>query len=168
MEDNSIYLFWENASEINIQLFIVERSTDALSWEGIKTISCGGGLQITEQYFYLDKYIRPGKYYYRLKKIDVDGLSFFSNTVSADVPAGNADIYVSDVSGGNNQLYIGGIKNINEWQASVLSTAASLVMKPAMLNTTILNIPEVNTGVYLLKLQNMLNGSIKTIRFTKF
>lgn len=167
MDDNSIYLFWENTSETNIQFFVIERSTDALSWQGIKTITSARNLKISEQYFYLDKHLKPGKYYYRLKHVNDDGVTFFSNTVSAEVAQDNTDIFVSDVSGDSSQLFIGGITNINDWQVSALSSSASLVMKPALLNTTILNIPEVNTGIYLLKLQNKADGSIKTIRFIK-
>lgn len=167
MEDNSIYLFWETASETNNHFFVVERSTDAISWQGIKTIAGAGNSQTAQQYFYFDKNLNPGKYYYRLKQVDVAGSHTFSNTVSAEVAAGNADIYISDVSGSGSQLFIGGITNVNDWQVSVLSATASLVMKPAMLNGTILNIPEVSTGIYLLKLQNKVDGRVKTIRFVK-
>lgn len=163
MEDNSIYLYWETAADRNIQFFVVERSNNNIDWSGIKTIASTGNSQNAQQYFFLDKFLQPGKYYYRIKQVDAASTVSFSNTVNAEV---NTDIYVSGVLAGGNSLFIGGIANINDWQVSVLSSAASLVMKPAMLNTNVVNIPEVSTGVYLLKLQNKVDGKIKMIRFT--
>ena len=167
MEDNSIYLYWETASETASQFFIVQRSTDAVNWQGIKTISGTVNSQTAQQYFYLDKQLTIGKYYYRLKQVDADGLHFFSNIVSAEVIANGADIYVFDATGDGSQLFIGGITNVCDWEVSGLSSTASLAMRPAMLNSTILNMPEVSSGIYLLKLQNKLNGTVKTIRFLK-
>lgn len=167
MEDNSIYLYWETASETACQFFIVERSTDGVMWEGIKTISWAENSQTAQQYFYLDKQLTIGKYFYRLKQVDTVGLHSFSNIVSADVVAAGTDIYVSDTTGNTCQLFIGGITNLSEWEVSVLSSTASLIMRPAMLNSSIFNMPEVNVGIYLLKLQNKVTGTVKTIRFLK-
>ncbi len=167
MGDNSVYLYWETATETANHFFIVERSNDAAAWQGIKTIAGAGNSTSPLQYFYIDKQLMPGKYYYRLKQVNTTGSHSYSNIVSAEIATNNTDIYVSDVTGTGNQLYIGGISNVNEWEVSVLSSTASLVLKPAILNATILNIPEVSTGIYLLKLQNKVNGKIKTIRFLK-
>lgn len=167
MQDNSVYLYWETASESANQLFIVERSTDAQLWQSIKTIAGAGNSAIPLQYFYVDTRLVKGRYYYRLKQVNHAGTFSYSNIVSAEISENNTDIFVSDVSGDGDFLYIGGIANTSEWTVSVLSSTASLVLKPAMLNSHILNMPEVSSGVYLLKLQNIKDGRTKTIRFLK-
>ena len=167
MQDNSVYLYWETASESANQLFIVERSPDAQVWQSIKTIAGAGNSNIPLQYFYVDARLGKGKYYYRLKQVNTAGSFSYSNIVSAEISESNTDIFVSDVSGDGDMLYIGGIANTPEWTVSVLSSTASLVLKPAILNSHILNMPEVSSGVYLLKLQNTKDGRTKTIRFLK-
>ncbi len=167
MQDNSVYLYWETASESSNQLFILERSPDALVWQGIKTIAGAGTSAVPLQYFYVDSRLGKGKYYYRLKQVNGSGTFTYSNIVSAEISENNTDIFVSDISGNGDVLYIGGIVNASDWTVSVLSSTASLVLKPAILNSHILNMPEVSSGVYLLKLQNKIDGRIKTIRFLK-
>jgi hypothetical protein len=167
MGNNSVYLYWETASETANQFFVVERSSDGIVWQGVKTIAGAGNSSSALQYFYVDAHLNTGKYYYRLKQVNTTGTFSYSNIVSALIESNNTDIYVSDVSGEGDQLFIGGITNINDWTVSVLSATASLVLKPAILNSHILNMPEVSSGVYLLKLQNKVDGRIKTIRFLK-
>lgn len=167
MRDNSIYLYWETDSKSDSQFFIVQRSTDAVMWEGIKTILGTYSYNTARQYFFIDSNITHGKYYYRLKQVNNDGMHLFSNAVSAEVLIDGADIYVTDSNGNEIQLHIGGLTNIHEWEVSALNATASIVMRPALLKAHVLNIPEVNSGIYLLKLQNKVNGKVKTIRFLK-
>lgn len=167
MGNNSVYLYWETAGETANQFFIVERSADGTVWQGVKTIGGAGNSSTPLQYFYVDAHLQAGKYFYRLKQVNTTGSFSYSNIVSAVISADNTDIYITDVSGDGNQLFIGGITNTSDWDVSMLSSTASLVLKPAILNSHILNIPEVSSGVYLLKLQNRVDGSTKTIRFLK-
>lgn len=167
MEDNSIYLYWETAGNSTSEFFIVERSTDLLTWQGLKTIGRSGNTLSPLQYFYVDAHLPAGRFYYRLKEVNTTGSSAYSNIVSAEISSGNTDIYVTEPVSTGDQLFIGGITNTKEWDVSVLSTSASLTLKPAILNSNILKIPEQHSGVYLLKLQNRVDGRIKTIRFLK-
>lgn len=167
MEDNSIYLYWETASDSTSDFFIVERSTDLLTWQGLKTIGSSGNSPTPLQYFYVDAHLPAGRFYYRLKEVSSTGSYAYSNIVSAEISSGNTDIYVTEPVSTGDQLFIGGITNTREWDVSVLSASASLALKPAILNSNILKIPEQHSGVYLLKLQNRVDGRIKTIRFLK-
>lgn len=167
MGDNSIYLYWEIAGNTACEFIIVERSTDETTWHGLKTIVCSVSLSSAAQFFYVDAHLQSGKYYYRLKLVSNTGSSVFSNIALAEIAENNTDIFLPETGGANIQLFIGGITNTDEWDVTVLSTAASLTLKPAVLKSNILKVPEVHSGAYLLKLQNRVDGSTKTIRFFK-
>ena len=167
MGDNSIYLYWEVAGETACEFIIAERSTDEATWQGLKTIVCSVTISSASQFFYVDAHLQPGKYFYRLKLVSNTGSVWYSNTASAVITEDNTDIYVPESPDKNNRLFIGGITNTDEWEVTVLSTAASLTLKPAVLKSNILKVPEVHSGVYLLKLQNRVDGRTKTIRFVK-
>jgi hypothetical protein len=167
MEDNSIYLYWETEPDVDNEFFIVERSADLAIWQGLKTIVRTGSSAAVLQYFYVDAYLASGSFYYRLKMVNRSGDLFYSNVVSAIIAPGSMEINTPEPDGKSNQLFIGGLTNTAEWEVSVLSSAASLTLKPAFLNENILKVPEEHSGVYLLKLRNRLDGSSKTIRFLK-
>lgn len=77
-------LTWKTLTELNNDYFVVERSTDAVSWNNIFTIKGAGTSVELEEYEYRDYYFLPGVNYYRLHQVDFDGKSEYFNIVSTD------------------------------------------------------------------------------------
>ncbi|MFN8308331.1 MAG: T9SS type A sorting domain-containing protein [Chitinophagales bacterium] len=86
ISNSYIDVSWATASEINNKGFELQRSTDALNFENIKWVNGAGNSNTTLTYQYNDKTVVPGTiYYYRLKALDEDGNSEYSNVVSASL-----------------------------------------------------------------------------------
>lgn len=111
-------LNWETASEINSDVFIVEKSIDGVAFSAIDNVPAkNNGLSNT--YTYNDKNATAGKNYYRLKMMDKDGHFEYSKTImvktTADAsnsiglypnPAKNYVVVNHPFSGNNEQLQL--------------------------------------------------------------
>ncbi|MCF2516366.1 T9SS type A sorting domain-containing protein [Dyadobacter sp. CY351] len=79
-------LFWETASEVNSDFFIVERSIDAKAFFNIKQIPCAGTSQLANRYAFTDSNLKNQVYYYRLRQVDQDGTFAYSRIIKIDSP----------------------------------------------------------------------------------
>jgi len=80
-----VKLEWSTASESNNKGFEVERSTDATKWLNVGFVAGNGTSMVKRNYGLTDKNLPTGKYFYRLKQIDLDGRFNFSNILPIDV-----------------------------------------------------------------------------------
>jgi hypothetical protein len=84
--DGFIQLGWSTYSEINIDHFDVERSTDGVNFRQIgKTTSAGGQLSSNMNYNYLDITADRGNNYYRLAIVDINGNYTYSKSIMLNV-----------------------------------------------------------------------------------
>jgi hypothetical protein len=93
-KENVIELIWETATENNLTLFEVERSTDGQTFEKTSTQnSLGSGLAGT-QYLYNDNNFNrlTPYYYYRLKMIYNDGTYSYSKIIAVELTSLSQDI----------------------------------------------------------------------------
>jgi len=81
-----VNLQWITASETNNQGFEVQRSNGS-DFETIAFVEGFGTTTESQVYTYSDKSVEVGSYTYRLKQIDFDGTSSYSNEIEVDVPA---------------------------------------------------------------------------------
>ena len=72
-EHSAIRLDWKTASETNSRSFIVGRSTDGRDFTTIATVPAKGNATSQNSYTSYDRMPVPGKSYYRLIQVDVDG-----------------------------------------------------------------------------------------------
>jgi hypothetical protein len=73
---------WTTLSEFNNSHFIVERSTDAVSFKTVGTVAGKGNSSFTQNYSFTDVAVSGTVIYYRIKQVDVDGASSYSKTVA--------------------------------------------------------------------------------------
>jgi hypothetical protein len=66
-------LNWQTATEKNTQSFVVQRSSNGVTWTDLAFISAQGENNQTNTYSYNDKYPLAGTNYYRIKAVDADG-----------------------------------------------------------------------------------------------
>jgi len=84
---NAITLSWTTASELNNLGFEVQRSVENKSWNAIAFVKGTGTTTTLHNYGCVDNSVSSGKYFYRLKQIDLDGSFSFSDVVEVDVSA---------------------------------------------------------------------------------
>ncbi len=88
-----IKLDWTTATETNNYGFNIERcrlqnTSDIKNWEVIAFINGSGNSSSIKNYSFQDKAVGfSGKYFYRLKQIDLDGSYKYSNEVEVDINA---------------------------------------------------------------------------------
>ncbi|MCX8056057.1 MAG: T9SS type A sorting domain-containing protein [Ignavibacteria bacterium] len=79
---NGVLLRWGTATEVNNFGFEVQRADSTKHFLGIDFVPGSGTSNSPKHYFYIDSTItESGRYYYRLKQIDIDGHYRFSDTV---------------------------------------------------------------------------------------
>jgi len=82
---NEVVLNWNTATELNNKGFTVERKTDKTSFEPLSFISGKGTSTEMSSYFFVDKELPFGTYYYRLVQEDFDGTKSYSKEIEAEV-----------------------------------------------------------------------------------
>ncbi len=83
-------LKWTTITETNNAGFGIERSINNSDYTELSFIDGHGTSIIVNDYSYIDKTVKPGIYYYRLKQIDLDGSFNYSNIVEVDINAPSA------------------------------------------------------------------------------
>ncbi len=71
-------LNWSTSLEINSSHFVVEKSTDGISFSAIGNVKAAGNSSNLLHYSFTDPYITSGVTYYRLVQYDLDGTAHYS------------------------------------------------------------------------------------------
>jgi hypothetical protein len=173
---DKIKLNWKTETEVNNYGFEVERSTkqDARNgnWEKMGFVNGSGNSNSPKNYSYEDKNVNTGKYSYRLKQIDNDGKYEYSKVVEVylNVPGKfelsqnypnpfnpTTTIRFSILETGNVKLTL---FNILGQEIRTLVNES----KEAGVHTINFNASELNSGLYLYKLE--ANGLVQTRKMT--
>ena len=152
-----IYLNWKSADEINLSQYDVEQSTDAFNFTTIATIKSG-----KKEYSFIDKntsnYI--GKYYCRLKMVDIDGKFSYSTVLSIKIK-GQHSLIISP-NPANNFVTVSGFER--QGKITIINSNGSSVYTA---NTTAqemkINVAALPAGLYVLRFTDGENISFKKI-----
>lgn len=89
--NEGVTLQWQTSEETNASHFVVERSQDGRHFEAVGKVAAVGESSVTRRYDYHDPQIagRPGKVYYRLVEVDLDGLQQTSRIIAVQVAVPN-------------------------------------------------------------------------------
>ena len=79
-----VILNWSTATELNNQGFEIQRSTEEKQFFPIGFVNGHGTITEPQNYSFADKYLDNGKYFYRLKQIDYDGIFENSDVVEVE------------------------------------------------------------------------------------
>jgi len=77
-------LQWYIASQKNNDYFVVERSTDMLHFIEIGTVDGHGTTPQLIRYTFIDDHPLNGEAYYRIRQVDFDGTTDYSQTISVN------------------------------------------------------------------------------------
>jgi len=83
-ENKIINIYWETLSETNNKLFEIERSDDGENWSKIGSVEGAGNSSEKINYSFIDDDPIFNLSYYRLKQIDFDSRSVYSEVVKAN------------------------------------------------------------------------------------
>lgn len=83
--ENNVRLTWQTATELNNQGFEVQRKAIGGEFTTITFMKGNGTTTQKNEYSYTDKNLDEGKYFYRLKQIDLDGTTSYSKEVEVIV-----------------------------------------------------------------------------------
>ncbi|MEM7657903.1 MAG: T9SS type A sorting domain-containing protein, partial [Bacteroidota bacterium] len=90
-------LEWATAVEINSDFFEVQRSEDGLAFQPIGTEPAAGNTESLRSYRFTDQNLTvspTGRWYYRLKQVDLDGTFSFSTTQELRLQGGSISLSV--------------------------------------------------------------------------
>lgn len=88
-EDNCIvHIKWTTATETNNSHFVLERSSNGVSYSEVAIIEGNGTSLVTNNYSYIDS-PSAGTWLYRLKQVDFDGAVEYSDIVSTTTNCSN-------------------------------------------------------------------------------
>lgn len=82
--DAGVSLIWETASELNNDFFSIERSSQGESFYEVARVKGNGTTNLPNKYLFNDFNPVIGRAYYRLKQVDFDGSSTYSNVISVE------------------------------------------------------------------------------------
>lgn len=94
LSGNNVGLDWQTASEENNLGFEIQRSINSQDWETIDFVIGKGTSTLLSTYYFQDQYPVEGYNYYRLKQIDFDGASEYSEIRAVGIKQTALDITV--------------------------------------------------------------------------
>ena len=154
-----VELRWITLTEINNDFFTIERSVNAIDFTPVAIVKGAGNSQGTIHYKDTDIQPLQGLSYYRLKQTDFDGTESYSQIVAVNfVKEGELHLYPNP-SGNNITLSFVSSNalpytlEIYDNKGSLVKTANYVSTEEGM-NSLSLDLSELTTGHYLIRLSN--------------
>jgi hypothetical protein len=165
-EQNTI-LNWTTGSEQSNKQFDIEISNDAVNFMLLASVPSQGNSSTEQHYEYLHVKPKAGTNWYRLKQIDIDGKSKYSQIVSVTINSDLVKAFVYPVPS-KNTLTVNFGRLVNKASMDILSADMKLVKRETVNSLSLkkdINIQGLSKGVYFIKL-SMENGT-QLLRFVK-
>jgi Secretion system C-terminal sorting domain len=89
---NNVLLNWKTQTEVNLRQFEIERSTDGINFTKIGSRDAKGNTEFETSYSHTDPGMITDVYYYRIRSVDLDGKSTYSNIAIIRKPGDKAGI----------------------------------------------------------------------------
>lgn len=158
LKDRDVELFWETASQINNDFFVIERSDDGANWEMLSKVSGAGNSNELLSYLSYDYHPLKGINYYRLKQVDFDGN--FSLSEIRTVYNSNELTILPNPSQG--VFVIGGMPKHQENSITVKDLSGKIIVDHLVLSDSLqLDLSHVAPGIYFVLVNNELIKIIK-------
>lgn len=161
--DESIKLNWTTASEINNDLFEIQRSINALDWETIGEIHGAGNSSSETRYSYIDNYPKSAVSYYRLKQIDYNGKGVYSEKLKINYRIDLKTVIFPNPNNGEFTFIISG-DNESETKLIIRSSSGQVIYnQDIMEKETIIVLDNQPAGMYYYTVIN--SRGVTTERF---
>ncbi len=155
-----VELLWATASELNSDYFGIEHSEDGLSFLSLGKVKAAGTSNDVHNYLFEDSFHSIGRSYYRLKQVDFDGQTSYSDVVKVDViNQQGIKVYPNPVTDHEINLVINNndtntpllVKLLDNQQRELFSQEFEQLQRP----TITITLPNyVAAGIYFLSIAN--------------
>jgi hypothetical protein len=162
-------LNWKTSEEINVDYYAVEHSTDGLNFNVIGIQHAYNSMGIND-YNYTQQSLSAGTHYYRIRRVDRDGVYKYSDVKAIKISGVSAiQIRPNPVVGSTLTLAVS-IQQSAPTSIQVVTMDGKVVMRNNTklvqgLNTINLNVSDIPTGIYLVQIQ--LSGEVITKKFIR-
>ena len=163
--NNTVKLNWLTASERNNAYFDVERSANGQDWSKIGQVKGSGTSAKTTKYSFSDETPLPTVNYYRLNQVDNDGKSSYSPTISVNIK-GNGKQFSVFPNPAHDRLNIVSDRFDTEGSVEFYDLSGRLV-KAVRSNSAQLDISNLASGLYQVRLLDKTGAAVNQVRFVK-
>ncbi len=155
INNSSAEIKWQVNTSSNPKIFVVERSSDGISFDIIGTVN---GNTTNNNYQFIDNQItKTGYQYYRLKMTDLDGKTTFSNIAKVFINSGSfviSNVYPQPLKSNTANIVISAPEKANLQLLLTDITGRILINKNISVekgeNTVQLNMSTINNGSYFI------------------
>jgi len=140
----NVVLTWTTASEKNNDYFEVERSVDGRTFNYLETIKGAGTTTLARHYQTNDNNPINGINYYRLKQVDFDGTSTYSDIVTVEIKSEKVELFPNPVAG---TLYLR--------MSDFTTRAVEFQITDLTGRTMLMGITEINEGIVTIPLSEV-------------
>lgn len=98
------YIHWSTATESNCMLYVLERSADGVHFEELGDVPAQGNTLTTTAYAYTDKQPLDGVSYYRLRSVDFDLSTQYSDIITVTLESTPVVVRYYSLSGQSIQI----------------------------------------------------------------
>ncbi|MBS1563942.1 MAG: T9SS type A sorting domain-containing protein [Bacteroidetes bacterium] len=162
-------LNWKTSEEINVDYYAVEHSTDGRNFTVIGTKAANNSLT-TNNYTYTHQSLAAGIHYYRIRRVDRDGVYGFSEVKTVKISGVSAvQLRPNPVVGSTLTLAVSMQQRVPT-TIQIVSVDGKVMMKQntqlqAGLNTIDMNVSNLPTGFYLVQL--IMSDEVVTKKFIR-
>lgn len=165
LNGNKSLVNWRTLTEMNTAKFEIERSSDGISFSPVGTLNAAGHSSIERRYNIADPLQVAGIYYYRIRSIDIDGRSSFSNVVSVQYRLGTGPA----IAGPNPFTSYVNITNLEQVERLDMIDVTGRVMVSKRTNnqpSVRFDMPGLPAGVYYLRITKT-TGDYQVIKMVR-
>jgi hypothetical protein len=157
-----VELDWATGSEINNQKFIIERMDGQGDWQDIGEVAGAGNSDSKIQYSYIDLKPLSSKSYYRLKQVDLNGESVYSNIVNINDQTG---LLISAVPNPFDNALTIGLNETGTYTIQIQDMVGRVIYQDIKENTSgeLTISPSIPAGAYLLTVQSGSGVAVQKI-----
>lgn len=155
LEEASVNLEWVTESEINNNMFVVEHSTDGVTYEVIGQVSGAGTTTEPQHYSLVHDRAERGENFYRLRQVDLDGTENLSNTERVNIDAN--DIFTIRPTHADKEIHVEFYdyydKDIEMTVYDLLGHVRLDELLPAGRNFKTIDVSKLDAGHYFIRLK---------------
>jgi|GEM_PF-1683767 len=157
--ENSNFLQWATATEVNSDYFILLRSLDGHHFIPIASIDAAGNSNTLKSYSFEDNDVKGGVYYYQLAQYDLNGASTYSDIVTlVRNEWSDAAVHISPVPASEN-ITVSFVSSMDNTASIIIYDIAGKelmhksITAVAGINQCLLEISNLAAGTYILQMQ---------------
>jgi protocatechuate 3,4-dioxygenase beta subunit len=154
VREDEVGLWWATAEEQNVDRIEIERSENAKDYELIGTVKAKGNSSTVTNYSFVDSDPLAGKSFYRLKIIDMDGSTYFSQIVPVGFKYTRESVSLYH-NNDDAQLIVNYDKAFGNARFGVVNMKGALVAKGELMTGTrsVIGTQNLPAGTYLFSIE---------------